>query len=259
MVATPLYDGAQSAYLRSVLGLLGTAQGRGVSCAFTFIGNNASIALVRDLLVGAFLGSGATHLVLIDGDIGFVPDEVLDLVARMAGDESLAVVGAPCPKRQVNWQTVDAAARAGLGAADPRALELYSGLFTLELLEPAAQVRLDQPVEVGRIGTGLMAIRRDVILDLYERHGELRFTPQPQDRIAGMIEGDLRALFHPFIEPDTGQLLSEDYAFCHRARAAGHRIWAAPWMRTSHTGPAVFGGTVGDLARLQAATAPARS
>jgi hypothetical protein len=256
MVATPLYDGAQYEYLRAILGLVNASQRRGVDCAFSFVANNASIALARDLLVGSFLGSQAQFLVFVDNDIGFDPEALIGLVDLMAGDERLGIVGAPCPKRQVNWEMVAAAAARGLADGAPAELERFSGAFTLELADPQATFRVDQPVEVTRIGTGLLAIRREVILDLVQRHPELRFSPDPHDRLPGMVEGLLTALFHPLIETPGGRLLSEDFSFCHRARAAGHRIWAAPWLRSSHTGPARFTGALADLARLSAAPSP---
>ena len=55
---------------------------------------------------------------------------------------------------------VAAAAAKGLGAPNPAQLERFSGLFALDALDPAAGVRLDQPLELKRIGTGLMLIRR---------------------------------------------------------------------------------------------------
>jgi hypothetical protein len=61
-------------------------------------------------------------------------------------------------------------------------------------------------------------------------------------------------LFEGQIEPQTGRLLSDDYAFCQRARAAGFSIWLAPWVKTTHTGPVTFGATLTDLAALSAAT-----
>jgi hypothetical protein len=116
-------------------------------------------------------------------------------------------------------------------------------------------VRLDQPLELNRIGTGLMLIRRDVIETLVERHPELRYTADALDRESGLAGEHITALFMPLIDPATGHLLSDDYAFCHRVRAAGFRIFAAPWMRTTHTGPARFAGTLSDLAALSAAPA----
>jgi len=250
MVATPLYGGAQADYLRGVIGLAVLSEQRGVPVRFAFVSNTAAIDRARNMLAGAFLQSDATHLLFLDADIGFEPEQVLDLVALVERDARLAVIGAPCPKRRINWPLVAAAAAKGLAKGNPAELERYSGLFALEALDPAAGARLDQPLEVRRIGTGLMLIRREVIEELCARHRELRYPVDPQDRSENGLGEYLHALFQPMFDAETGQLLSDDYAFCQRARAAGFRIWAAPWMRTSHTGPARFAGTLADLAQL---------
>lgn len=253
MVATPLYDGAQADYLRSLVGLVGVAEQRGLPCSYVWLSNNASINRVRNVLCGAFLQSDATHLLFLDSDIGFVPDDVIDMVARMQGDNRLAVMGAPYPKRRVNWSLVASAAAMGLGNGNPADLEKYSGIFVLELLDPQASFRVDEPVELTRVGTALMMIRRDVIETLCARHPELRYNPDSMDRDCGLMTDHLHALFLPMIDPDSGHLMSDDYAFCRRVRDAGFRIWLAPWMRTSHTGPARFAGSLADLAQLSAA------
>lgn len=250
LVATPLYGGAEADYLRSVVGLTGAAERAGVHCAFAWLSNNPVIDRARNVLAAAFLQSDATHLVFIDGDIGFVPEELLGLAARMAADDRLAVVGAPYPKRRINWNLVASAAAKGLAQGNPAALEKFSGLFPLEPLEPAASFALDQPIELKHTGTGLMVIRRDVIEVLASRHPELTYAADTLDREGGLVGETLSALFHPLIDPETGHMLSDDYAFCHRVRAAGFRIWLAPWMRTSHTGPARFAATLADLAAL---------
>lgn len=253
LVATPLYDGAQADYLRSVVVLAGAAERAGMACSFAWLSNNASIDRARNGLAAAFVQSDATHLVFIDGDIGFVPEELLDVVARMQADDRLAVVGAPYPKRRINWGLVASAAARGLGGSDPAQLERFSGVFPIDLADPQGEYRLDQPIELVRTGTGLMVIRRDVIETLCARHPELRYAADALDRESGLSGEHITALFQPLIDPDTGHLLSDDYAFCHRVRAAGFRIWLAPWMRTSHTGPARFAATLADLAQLNAA------
>ena len=110
--------------------------------------------------------------------------------------------------------------------------------------------------EAGRT-TGLMLIRRDVIETLCERHPELRYPVDPQDRGENGLGEHLFALFQPMFDAESGHLLSDDYAFCHRVRAAGFRIWLAPWMHTSHTGPARFAANLADLAQLSASPQPA--
>lgn len=255
LVATPLYDGAQTDYLRAVVGLAGAAQRAGVDCTFAWLSNNASISRARNVLAAAFLQSDATHLMFVDGDIGFAPEDVLDCLTRMVGDDQLAVIGAPCTKRMVNWPLVAAAAAKGLAQGNPADLEKYSGVFALDVLDPTTTFRLDQPIELARVGTGLMLIRRDVIEALCVRHPELRYTPDVLDRDSGLVGEALYALFQPMIDPESRHLLSDDYAFCHRVRGAAFRIWLAPWMRTSHTGPARFAGALTDLAALGAAPA----
>ena len=250
LVATPLYGGAEGDYLRSIVELAGAAERAGVQCSFAWLSNNPVIDRARNVLAAAFLQSEATHLVFIDGDIGFVPGELLALIRQMAGDEQLAMVGAPCPKRRINWNLVASAAAKGLAEGNPAALEKFSGLFPLEPLEPAASFALDKPMELKHIGKGLVVIRRDVIETLAARHPELTYTADTIDRESGLVGETLSALFHPMIDAETGQMLSDDYAFCRRVRAAGFRIWLAPWMRTSHTGPARFAGALSDLAAL---------
>lgn len=253
MVATPLYGGAAADYLRAVVGLTGAAERAGVGCTFAWLSNNPVIDRARNVLAATFLQSDATHLLFVDGDIGFAAEDVIGLLKRMKADDSLAVIGAPCPKRAVNWNLVAAAAARGLAQDNPASLERFAGLFTLDLVDPAGEFRLDQPIELTRLGTGLMLIRRDVIETLAERHPELRYAPDALDRESGISGEHLTALFQPMIDPDTGHLLSDDYAFCRRVRLAGFRIWLAPWMRTTHTGPARFGGALADLAALGAA------
>lgn len=252
LVATPLYDGAQADYLRSIVSLVGVAHRRGLPCTFAWLSNNASISRARNVLAAAFLQSDASHMLFLDGDIGFGPDDVVDLIARMQADDRLAVVGAPCTKRQINWSLVASAAAKGLGQGNPAELERYSGLFALDPLDPHASFRIDEPLELTRVGTGLMVIRRDVIETLCAHHPELRYTPDAFDRESGLVGDQLTALFQPMIDPESGHLMSDDYAFCRRVRDAGFRVWLAPWMRTSHTGPARFAGALADLAQLSA-------
>jgi hypothetical protein len=255
LIATPLYGGAEADYLRSVVGLTGAAERAGVECAFAWLSNNAVIDRARNALAATFLQSDATHMVFIDGDIGFDPEALIELIKLMQRDDRLAVVGAPCPKRRINWNLVAAAAAKGLGQGKPAELERFAGVFTLDALDPQVSFRVDEPLELARVGTGLMAVRRDVIEALAARHPELRYTPDALDREGGLVGEHLTALFQPLIDPDTGHLLSDDYAFCRRVRDAGYRIWLAPWMRTTHTGPARFAGALADLAALSAAPA----
>ena len=105
-------------------------------------------------------------------------------------------------------------------------------------------------VELSRLGTAMMLIRREIFEELKVALPELVFRPDPAERQTHGV-GELEpAFFCPLIESESQALLSDDYAFCRRVRDAGFRIWLAPWVRTTHAGPTVFTGTLADTAQL---------
>jgi len=257
MVATPIYDGAQGSYVRAALALALDAQAAGVSVRFEFILYQPDVARARTMLSAMFLASDCTHLLFVDADIDFAAADIFAMLRAMTGREDCAVLGAAYPRRIVNWGSVARAAQSG-AAKRPGDLARFSGEFALRFLNGDQRFALNELVELERLGTGLMLIRRDVFDGLAAAHPELGFRPSASERQAHGVGERATAFFHPMIDPDSGDLLSEDYAFCARVRAAGFRIWLAPWVRTTHSGPMVFSGSLPDLARLSAAN-PASS
>jgi hypothetical protein len=50
----------------------------------------------------------------------------------------------------------------------------------------------------------------------------------------------IREFYATDIHPETNGLISEDYYFCLLARRHGFKIYAAPWVHLTHTGPYEF-------------------
>ena len=63
---------------------------------------------------------------------------------------------------------------------------------------------------------------------------------------------EIMAYFDCIIDPESKRYLSEDYMFCQWARKAGIKVWMCPWMRLTHMGSYMFGGSLADLAQLGA-------
>jgi len=250
MVATPIYDGAQGSYVRAALDLALKAQAAGVSVRFEFILYQASITRARDLLSAIFLASDCTHLLFVDADIDFAAEDVFSMLLAMRERDDCAVLAAACPRRMVNWSHVARAVERGVAKDDPGELARFSGEFALHFLHQGQRFALTDLVELARAGTGMMMIRRDVLEGLRSAHPELAFRTDPGERAAHGVGEIEPSLFLPMIDPDSRELLSDDYAFCRRARDAGFRIWLAPWVRTTHSGPAIFHGSLPDLAQL---------
>lgn len=250
MVGSVLERGAEADHLRALTGLAQLTSQRGDECQFVCADADGAADRARNALLGAFLASDATHLLLVDGTIGFDPAAVLDVIGRMQADPALAIMTAPCTMRFINWSLVATAQARGMGADNPLDLARFGGQFALDLLYPEQGLRLDEPVELAAAEPGLMVIGREVIEALRAAHGDLRFTPTPQDHAVGEIGDSLYALFQSTIDPASNRQLSGAILFCYRARSAGFRLWLAPWLRTTNTGPARFAGSMADLADL---------
>lgn len=251
MIASVLDGAAAPDHLRSVAGLMVRAQGRLDEYRYVCASVYGEADRTRNALAGAFLASGATHLVLVDGAIGFDPAAVLDVIDRMRADPALAVMVAACPARHINWGLVAAASASGVAGENPAELARFAGQFTLDLIDSSSGMRVDQPVELATAEAGLMVLRRDVFETLCERHPELRYAPEPQDCEAGEVGDMLHALFQSTVDPATSRLLSGTALFSYRARSAGFRLWLAPWLKTTSTGSARFAGSLADLADLE--------
>jgi len=250
MIATAIYAGAQGGYVRAALALAMAGAARALPLRFEFILHEAQIHRARDMLANIFLKSDCTHLLFIDDDVDFAADDVFAMLGAMAGRPDCAILGAPVPRRVVNWAQVARAAERGLARSNPGGLAAFTGDFALSFLNPAQSFKLNELVELTQLGGAFMLVRRDVIETLCARHGDLAFRVDARDRQNAGVGEEVHGLFMPMIEPETRRQLSEDYAFCYRARDAGFRIWLAPWVRTAHSGPATFRGSLADLAPL---------
>ena len=106
-VATPMYGGmAHGLYIKSCLDLQTTMSKYGVETKFSFLFNESLITRARNYLVDEFLRSDFTHLLFIDSDIHYNPQ---DVIAMLALDKD--VIGGPYPKKSINWSNVAQAAR----------------------------------------------------------------------------------------------------------------------------------------------------
>jgi hypothetical protein len=107
LVATPMYGGmAHGMYVKACLDLQGLMTRYGVEVKFSFLFNESLVTRARNYLVDEFLRSDCTHLLFIDSDVHYNPQ---DVVAMMALDKD--VIGGPYPKKAINWNNVAAAAR----------------------------------------------------------------------------------------------------------------------------------------------------
>jgi hypothetical protein len=237
-LATPCYGGlANVNYVHSLLALQRACDRRGVGLEVALHGSDALITRARSILATQFLeAADHTHLLFVDADIGFSPEQIFRLL-----ESGRDLVGGVYPLKRINWERVRRAAAAG--APD---LQAVSTDFVISTLPPSEKGRLEDGfMQVSAVGTGLMMISRRVLETIRNANPQLRARfPEAEARIAEAV-----LYFETMIEPDSGRYLSEDFAFCRRWRDCGGEVWADLTGRLSHMGPAIYTGTAASLLR----------
>ena len=188
------------------------------------IPGDALISRSRSILGSVFLRSQCDVLLSVDSDIYFDPGQAVEMVERCY-----------------------------------RGKDVIAGLYLTRSIQsqPAAMLPPHpvtfqpnaSPVEAPFVSTGFMATRHSVFAKLAK--------DLPLCHV-GWENGGMKTSFYPFYQPyvipwpgDENMYLSEDWAFCQRARDAGFKIWLDPTVRLGHLGQVMF--TLEDLIR------PARS
>ena len=292
-VATPMYGGqCAGMYTRSIADLSALCAKYQIQLQLYFLFNESLITRARNYCCDEFMRSNATHLMFIDSDIGFEPNDVIALLALMKDDTEYDVMGGPYPKKCISWEKIKQAVDKGVADTDPNALEKYVGDYVFNPKSGQSEIPLGQPTEVREIGTGFMMIRRRTFEEYQKAYPYQWYKPDHIRTAAFDGTREIMAYFDCVIDRGYGyehvmgllnrvaagetinqqevkdlleleqnaskRYLSEDYMFCHNCDKADLKVWLCPWMKLSHVGSYVFGGSLADLASIGAsATADA--
>lgn len=256
-VATPMYGGmCTGSFARSMQDLTAKCVQYGIEMRCYYLFNESLITRGRAYAADEFLRSGYTHMMFIDADIGFNPDDVISLLALQGDETDYDIIGGPYPKKCISWEKIVLAVNKGAGDEDPNNLENFVGDYVfnpvLEEGETQKNIRLDEPAEVLEIGTGFMMIRRETFVKWQAAYPEKMYKPDHVRTEHFNGSREICMFFDCVIDPDSRRYLSEDYYFCQQSRKAGMKVWLCPWMKLTHTGSYVFGGSLAALASIQA-------
>lgn len=198
-ILTPCYGGnITSGYFHSIVNLFPFAMKHGIGISIETLPNCSLISLGRDMLLHRALRDKSwSHVLWIDADLKFEPRCIRRLLV-----DNKDIVGGYYPKK-------------GL-PIEPASAPVAQGEETEHLLE------------TSYVATGFMMIKREVIEAMIEHYkDELTFR-------YGDMDGCV-ALFNTMID-ENGTYLTEDYAFCHRAKSLGFRVWMDKRFILPHIG-----------------------
>jgi hypothetical protein len=238
VVATPCFGGqVSSIYASSIFQLQSAVRSlSNMKLKVEMRDGDALITRARANLVTLFLNDPtATHLLFVDADIGFTPDQVFRLIESGAD-----VVAGAYPIKRVNWDKAKRAIDARRPDVAAAALD-----YVLEIENPDHVAVVNGFTRVRYAGTGFLMIRRHVFEKMcaHPDYASLQFFREhSRDALAG--SPNRFALFECMIDPKSGTYLSEDFAFCKRWTDIGGEIWTDLQSRLDHVGPSVFHGDI---------------
>ncbi len=239
LLATPCFGGLVSQkYMLSVVRLMSYAKSAGFGVSLSMVGYDALISRARSTLVAAFLDNpDATHLLFVDADISFQPQQVERLL-RCDKD----FTGALYPLKSMDWDLIPQRC-VERGESVQQAALSYVGTFC-----PAGERKQEGDFATGiYVGGGFQLIRRSALQKMIAAYPETHFASVHSLPMSGLRHDaaqcrNLYALFDCIIDPETGAYLSEDYSFCLRWRKIGGEIWIDTAGKLTHTGPYDFVG-----------------
>ena len=182
-VATPMYGGiAAGMYTRSMCDLTALCVRYGIEVRSYFLFNESLITRARNYCVDEFLRSDAEHLLFIDSDIGFNPQDVIAMMALQTPESDYDVIAGPYPKKCITWEKIKQAVDKGVADNNPNQLEDFVGDFVfnpaIDENDPSSRtIRLDTPAQVLETGTGFMMIRRKTFEKYLEAYPEILYRP----------------------------------------------------------------------------------
>ncbi len=243
-IATPCYGGqVTEGYLQSMFALVAACMELKLPVMLLTIANESLITRGRNELVHQFLKTKGTHLMFIDADIQFKPDDVINMLKK-----NVDVIAGAYPLKSIAWDQIKECQTKFGGNASMDDLIASSTQTVINVSKPdPAKVGQQETVqivngmvEVYDVGTGFMLIKRHVLESMIKEYPETMFY-QDKDLSLPLEERERYALFDVMIDEDK-RYLSEDYTFCRRWQKMGGKVWLDILVQLNHIGSYVFRG-----------------
>lgn len=252
-VATPMYGGqCGGIYAKSMADLSAVCTKYQIPLQLYFLFNESLITRARNYCCDEFMRSDAKHLMFIDSDIGFDPQDIIAMMALQIDNKDYDIIGGPYPKKCISWEKIKRAVDKGVADENPNVLEKFVGDFVFNPKGGQTQIAISEPAEVLEIGTGFMMIKKETMQKYADTYPQYMYKPDHVRTEHFDGKREIMQYFQAEIDPVSKRYLSEDYWFCQKAQEANIKTWLCPWMKLQHLGSYIYGGSLADLASISA-------
>lgn len=205
MIATPAYSGKvdipYALSLANTMHLLALHQ---IEVQPMITASGSLLVAERNRIVQSFWESDCTHLLCIDGDLGWPAQAVLAML-----ESKKEFVAGVYPARGVE----------------------KTFLFRPECHSDGRIVQDKHLLKMQYIPAGFMLIAKSAIAKMRDAHPDLYY--EPKDKSAANPQPGY-CFFNT--EVWDGEFWGEDFVFCRKAREAGVEIWVDPLIQFDHAG-----------------------
>lgn len=230
-IATPMYGGqCFGNYHQSIVDFINLCSKKGISVMFNNMYNESLIQRARNTIASSFVERGTSNVLLfIDSDISFDAEKLLDMVL-----EDRAVIGAVTPLKHIDFDKIVKSCAVLKSTENADKLGSFYNFNNLVNQDDGENLMNGISVEVDRIGTGVMAIKREVLMRMKEEVEEYLDDNLAMERVK-------RYNFFPVtIEYDAqwggNRMMSEDYNFCNKWKQLGGKVYAKTGIVKGHSG-----------------------
>ena len=183
-------QGVSVHHLMGVAGLAKRSARDDFEVVWAYAIDDADLTSTKNHLLNQFMDSDCTHLLLVDGRVGFSVENVVQMLGHRQG-----LVVAIGPQASGRWP-----------------VELIGG----------GSLRKGLCVEARRTAMHFALFERAAVLHFRDAYPELEHKPTSDDPTDNLHQ---YRLFDPDIDSENGTYLASDAAFSERWRAADGEIW----------------------------------
>lgn len=197
------------------------------------------ISRARNIAAAYAIKEKYSHLLFIDSDIYFDPEDVFRLI-----EANEDVIAGAYPKKYINENKLSFVSKKNNSFLKEKKWISLSTDFTTEITDKAVQENRNgsKLLEVDYAATGFMLIKIDVFKKISEKFPEIKYI---NDIDAYMSIGDNFFDFFPAqVNKENRKFESEDYGFCRLWRSIGGKIKIMPDINLTHIGSLSFSGNL---------------
>lgn len=250
-IATPCYAGVcHAGYTISLVKTFNYFQKTtNVRILHKFILFESLVPRARNAFVAHALSDPTvTHLLFIDSDMRWEPDDVRKMLAA-----NKPIVAATFPKKRYLWERLRSDAIRQMVMDNNLTPDEFRRKIKANLVEYAVNFGPSRSVtngliEVDHAATAFMLIQRQTLEKMCAHFPELKVKTPSKD-LSPEAQEKLYCLFE--LTVNEGEYLSEDYQFCKRWMGIGGKVHVDLTINLGHSGAEEYEGSILDVGTLK--------